>query len=319
MGADFPSLTPSGHTPNSRRNDHKVRLVPRLAEAAFDGGGRVDRCAVRYPYPPAVGGATTQPEDDTTMSRLKNKVAVVTGGSRGIGAAIARRYGAEGARVAVVYRAAAEAADEVVADIEAAGSEAAAIRCDVAQTKECSAMAGAVAAAFGGADILVNNAGIYLLTTLGETSEEEWDSQMNTNVKGAYFTAQALLPQMLARGGGKIINIGSILGETGLPASAIYSATKGAIKLMTRSLALDLRPHNIQVNSLSPGIVESDMNTEYRAEFGRHDAALLGRFGGDDPWMMPDDLTGAAVFLASSDSDMVTGANILVDKGYSAY
>ena len=253
------------------------------------------------------------------MERLKDKVAVVTGGSRGIGAAIARRYGAEGARVAVVYRAAAEAADEVVADIEAAGSEAAAIRCDVARTSECNAMAKAVAETFGGADILVNNAGIYLLTTLGETSEEEWDSQMNTNVKGAYFAAQALLPQMLARGGGKIVNIGSILGETGLPASAIYSATKGAIKLMTRSLALDLRPHNIQVNSLSPGIVESDMNTEYRAEFGRRDAALLGRFGGDDPWMMPDDLAGTAVFLASSDSDMVTGANILVDKGYSAY
>ena len=253
------------------------------------------------------------------MGRLKDKVAVVTGGSRGIGAAIARRYGAEGARVAVVYKAAAEAADDVVADIEAAGSEAAAIRCDVAQTKECNSVAEAVAAAFGGADILVNNAGIYLLTTPGETSEDEWDSQMNTNVKGAYFVAQALLPQMISRGGGKIINIGSILGETGLPSSAIYSATKGAIKLMTRSLALDLRPHNIQVNSLSPGIVESDMNTEYRAEFGRRDAALLGRFGGDDPWMLPDDLAGTAVFLASSDSDMVTGANILVDKGYSAY
>ena len=151
------------------------------------------------------------------MGRLKGKVAVVTGGSRGIGAAIARRYGAEGARVAVVYKAAAEAADQVVADIEAAGSEATAVRCNVAQTAACNAMAEVVAAAFGGTDILVNNAGIYLLTTLGETSEDEWDSQMNTNVKGAYFVAQALLPQMMARGGGKIINIGSILGETGLP------------------------------------------------------------------------------------------------------
>ena len=253
------------------------------------------------------------------MGRLNGKVAVVTGGSRGIGAAIARRYGAEGARVAVVYRAAAEAADEVVAGIKASGSEATAIRCDVAQTRDCNAMADAVAAAFGGADILVNNAGIYLLTTPGETSEDEWDSQMDTNVKGAFFAAQALLPQMMARGGGKIVNIGSILGETGLPRSAIYCATKGAIKLLTKALALDLRPHNIQVNSLSPGCVESDMNTEYRAEFGRHDSALLGRFGGDDPWLVPDDLAGTAVFLASSDSDMVTGANVMVDKGYSAY
>ena len=253
------------------------------------------------------------------MGRLDDKVAVVTGGSRGIGAAIARRFGAEGARVAVVYKAAADAADEVVAGIRSAGSEATAIRCDVAQTKECTAMAEAVAAAFGGADILVNNAGIYLLSSPSEASEDEWDSQMNTNAKGAFFAAQALLPQMMARGGGKIINIGSILGDTGLASSAIYCATKGAVKLLTKGLALDLRPHNIQVNCLSPGCVESDMNTEYRAEFGRHDAALLGRFGGDDPWLVPDDLAGTAVFLASSDSDMVTGANIMVDKGYSAY
>ena len=298
----------------------RVLVVPttRPARLSFqEAGNQQAPCVILAPG--AAVGMPTQPEDETAMGRLKDKVAVVTGGSRGIGAAIARRYGAEGARVAVVYKAAAEAADEVVADIRAAGSEATAIRCDVAQTQECNALAEAVAAAFGGTDILVNNAGIYLLTTLGETSEDEWDSQMNTNVKGAFFAAQALLPQMIARGSGKIINIGSILGETGLPSSAIYSATKGAIKLMTRSLALDLRPHNIQVNSLSPGIVESDMNTEYRAEFGRRDAALLGRFGGDDPWMVPDDLAGTAVFLASSDSDMVTGANILVDKGYSAY
>ena len=252
------------------------------------------------------------------MGRLKGKVAVVTGGSRGIGAAIARRYGAEGARVAVVYKAAAEAADQVVADIEAAGSEATAVRCDVAQTAACNAMADAVAVAFGGADILVNNAGIYLLTTLGETSEDEWDSQMNTNVKGAYFVAQALLPQMMARGGGKIINIGSILGETGLPASAIYSATKGAIKLMTRSLALDLRPHNIQVNSLSPGPIGTP---RVHAKHGGREAAerengaltILDRMG------RPEEIAEAALFLASDESSYMTGADLLVDGGYNAW
>ena len=107
------------------------------------------------------------------MGRLNDKVAVVTGGSRGIGAAIARRFGAEGARVAVVYRAAAEAAHDVVGSIEAAGGEATAIRCDVAQTSDCTPMAEDVAAAFGGADILVNNAGIHLLTDLGQTTEDE--------------------------------------------------------------------------------------------------------------------------------------------------
>ena len=253
------------------------------------------------------------------MGRLDGKVAVVTGGSRGIGAAIARRFGAEGARVAVVYKTAAEAADGVVAEIEAAGGEAAAIRCDVAQTAACAAMVDAAVAAFGGIDILVNNAGIYLLTVLGETSEDAWDSQMDTNVKGTYFAAQAALPHMIARGGGKIINIGSIGGETGMPSSAVYCATKGAIKLLTRSLALDLRPHNIQVNSLSPGCVESDMNAGYRAEVEGFMDSLQGRFGAGNPWLVPDDMAGTAVFLASADSDTVTGANIMVDKGYSAY
>ena len=253
------------------------------------------------------------------MARLDGKVAVVTGGSRGIGAAIARRFGTEGARVAVVYRAAATAADEVVDGIKAAGGEAIAIHCDVAQPKASAAMAEATVAAFGGIDILVNNAGIYLLTTLGKTTEDEWDSQMDTNVKGAYFTAQAALPHMVAKGGGKIINIGSIGGETGMPSSAVYCATKGAIKLLTKSLALDLRPHNIQVNSLSPGCVESDMNAEYRVGIEGFTESLQGRFGEGDPWMVPDDMAGTAVFLASADSDMVTGANIMVDRGYSAY
>ena len=253
------------------------------------------------------------------MGRLNGKVAVVTGGSRGIGAAIARRFGAEGAKVAVVYRAAAEAADEVVAAIEAGGGEATAIRCDVSSAGACAAMGDAVAAAFGGADILVNNAGIYLLTSLGETTEDEWDSQMDTNVKGSYFAAQAVLPQMIARGGGKIINIGSIAGETGMPSSAVYCATKGAIKLLTRSLALDLRAHNIQVNSLSPGCVLSDMNVRYRAEIEGFQESLQGRFGAGDPWMTPDDMAGTAVYLASADSDTVTGANVMVDKGYSAF
>jgi len=250
---------------------------------------------------------------------LENKVALVTGGSRGIGAAIARRLGAEGAAVAIVYRTDSAAADAVVGNITAAGGIAAAFQCDVARTSEIATMAAAAVAQFGGIDILVNNAGIYLLNVPGETPEEIWDSQMDTNLKGAFFTAQAVLPQMKARGGGKIINIGSICGETGMPSSSIYCASKGGIKLLTKALALDLRADNIQVNSLSPGCVESDMNTGYRAEGESYMAPLLGRFGSGDPWMKPDDMAGTALFLASPDSDKVTGANIMVDHGYSAY
>ena len=253
------------------------------------------------------------------MGRLNGKVAAVTGGSRGIGGAIARRFGAEGASVAVVYRAAAAAAAEVVDAIRADGGSATAIRCDVARTRESAAMADATVAAFGGIDILVNNAGVYLVTVFGETSEDDWDNQMNTNVKGAYFAAQAALPHMIARGGGKIINLGSIYGETGMAGSAAYCATKGAVKLLTKSLALELRPHNIQVNSLSPGCVETDMNAGYRAEAGGLMEVLQHRFGEGDPWLAPDDMAGTAVFLASSDSDAVTGTNIMVDKGYSAF
>ena len=153
-------------------------------------------------------------------------------------------------------------------------------------------MAEDVAAAFGGADILVNNAGIHLLTDLGQTTEDQWDRQMDTNVKGAYFAAQALLPQMMDRGGGKIINIGSIVGETAIMRSAVYCASKGALKLMTKSLALDLRPHNIQVNTLSPGCVATDMNARYRVEIEGYAESLQGRFGPGDPWMTPDDMAG---------------------------
>jgi len=257
--------------------------------------------------------------EENLMGRLAGKVAVVTGGSRGIGAVIARRYGAEGASVAVVYRSDAAAAGAVVEGIVKAGGKAMAFPCDISRLDDIASTTANVVGKLGGIDILVNNAGIYLLTVLGETTEDAWDRQMNTNVKGAYFMTQAVLPAMRARGGGKIINIGSIAGETGMPGSAVYCATKGAIKLITKALALDLRVHNIQVNSLSPGCVESDMNAGYRVEIEGFMDALQGRFGAGNPWLAPEDMAGTAVFLASSDSNAVTGANIMVDRGYSAF
>jgi NAD(P)-dependent dehydrogenase (short-subunit alcohol dehydrogenase family) len=253
------------------------------------------------------------------MGRLQDKVAIITGGSRGMGRAYCLRFGEEGAIVAVVYHERADAAAEVVDAITANGGRAKAFQCDVTKPAESKAMVAAVADEFGGVDILINNAGLYLFTPLDETTEAEWDSQLNTTLKGPFFCAQAVLPYMKARGGGKIINIGSIFGEDGYPGSSGYCASKGAIKQLTRTLCLELRPFNIQVNTLSPGCVETDLNKEYREESDDFMSTLQGRFGEGEPWQKPEEMAGTAVFLASSDADSVTGANVMVDRGYSAF
>ncbi len=253
------------------------------------------------------------------MGRLQDKVAIITGGSRGMGRSYCLRFGEEGAIVAVVYHTREDLAAEVVDTITANGGRAKAFQCDVTKPDEIKTMVTAVAGEFGGVDILINNAGLYLFTPLDETTEEDWDTQLNTTLKGPFFCAQAVLPYMKARGGGKIINIGSIFGEDGYPGSSGYCASKGAIKQVTRTLCLELRPFNIQVNSLSPGCVETDLNEEYRKESDEFMTTLQGRFGEGEPWMNPDEMAGTAVFLASSDSDSVTGANIMVDRGYSAF
>ena len=180
-------------------------------------------------------------------------------------------------------------------------------------------MVEAVVAEFGGVDILINYAGLYLFTPLEGTTEAEWDQQLDTALKGPFFCAQAAVPHMKARGGGKIINIGSIFGEDGFPGSSGYCASKGAIKQLPRSLCLELRPFNIQVNTLSPGCIETDLNKEYREESEDFTRALQERFGAGNPWLQPEEMAGTAVFLASSDADSVTGANVMVDRGYSAY
>ena len=253
------------------------------------------------------------------MGRLQKKVAIITGGSRGMGRGYCLRFGAEGAIVAVVYRARADAAQEVVDAITAKGGRAKAFQCDVTKPAEINVMVEAVVAEFGGVDILINNAGLYLFTPLEGTTEAEWDQQLDTALKGPFFCAQAAVPHMKARGGGKIINIGSIFGEDGFPGSSGYCASKGAIRQLTRSLCLELRPFNIQVNTLSPGCIETDLNKEYREESEDFTRALQERFGAGNPWLQPEEMAGTAVFLASSDADSVTGSNVMVDRGYSAY
>ena len=250
--------------------------------------------------------------------RLKDRVAIVTGGSQGIGEAVARRYAAEGAKVAILNRNADKAA-AVVAAIRRAGGEATAIAADISRVSDIERAVAEVLKVYGSIDILMNNAGAYLLSPLGETSEAAFDTMMATNVKGVFFLCQSVLPEFVRLGRGKIINIGSIFGHDGFPGSAVYCSTKGAIVLMTKTLALELRERNIQVNAIAPGFVVTPLNEGYRASNEDFMRRADERFGGPGAWMQPDELTGAAVFLASEDADSVTGAVLFVDRGWSAY
>jgi NAD(P)-dependent dehydrogenase (short-subunit alcohol dehydrogenase family) len=250
--------------------------------------------------------------------RLKDRVAIVTGGSQGIGEAIARRYAAEGAKVAIVNRNA-EKAGGVVAAIREAGGDATAFPADISRVPEIERIAAAVLKAYGTIDILVNNAGAYYLSPLGSTVEAEFAAMLDTNIKGVFFLCQAVLPEFERRKRGKIINIGSIFGNDGFPGSAAYCSTKGAIVLMTKTLGLELRERNIQVNAIAPGFIETPLNANYRATNKEWMRRADERFGGPGVWMKPDELTGAAVFLASEDADAVTGTVLYVDRGWSAY
>ena len=243
---------------------------------------------------------------------------LVTGAGRGIGACIARRYGREGAAVAVVGNTRRERAEAVVAEIEAAGGKAQVFMADVGVVAECERLAGEVIEAFGTVDILVNNAGIFTPKPIEEVTEENWDAQQALNLKGAFFMTKAVVPTMKAKGAGKIINISSIAGCGGFPHSAAYCASKGGLTNMTKALCLELAGDGINVNALSPGNIITDMNAALRATDG-YDARQAELTPAGIGHMDPEQLTGAAVFLASADSDSVHGADLLVDNGWAAW
>jgi NAD(P)-dependent dehydrogenase (short-subunit alcohol dehydrogenase family) len=250
--------------------------------------------------------------------RLKGQVAVVTGGSQGIGEALAKRYASEGAKVAILNRDEAKARS-VVHAIQFAGGDASAFPTDVSRVSDIDRAIAAVIEKYGTINVLINNAAAYLMSPLGGTSEQAVDIMLSANVKGVFFLCQSVLPVFERNGGGKIINIGSIFGNDGFPGSAIYCATKGAISLLTKSLALELRDRNIQVNAIAPGWIETPLNEEFRATDPDFMRRAAERFGGGNAWMKPEELAGAAVFLASSDADSVTGTTLFVDRGWSAY
>ena len=251
--------------------------------------------------------------------KLESKVAIVTGGARGIGAAIAERFAAEGARVVIADILGPEAA----ATARALGRDAIAVTLDVTRRASIDAMVEQVSAAAGRIDILVNNAAVFDLAPLLEITEESYDRQFAINVKGLLFTLQAVAARMVKQGqGGKIVNFSSQAGRRGEALVAVYCATKAAVISLTQSAGLALIKHRINVNAIAPGVIDTPMWDLVDAQFARYENLPLGekkrQVGAAVPYGrmgLPQDIAGAAVFLASADSDYIVAQTLNVDGG----
>jgi len=250
--------------------------------------------------------------------RLTDKIAIVTGGSQGIGEAIAKGCAAEGATVAIVNRSHADRAASVVKAIVESGGKAAAFQADCTVVKEIEAVVDRIAGRFGAIDILVNNAGIFQPLPLEQTTEEIWDRQVDLNLKGAFFFARAVVPHLRKRGGGKIVNISSVAGEAGFPQCSAYCASKGGLNNLSRALALELAPAGINVNVLAPGNVATEMNEGLRKD-PAWSVKMRERTPSGDDFLSVDDMVGAVLFLASDDSRKMHGQVITVDGGWTAW
>ena len=251
--------------------------------------------------------------------RLEGKTALVTGGSSGIGEAIALRFAAEGARVAVAGSSNLAKAQGVVKKIEAAGGAAQAFVADVRDVNAVKALVADVKAAFGRIDILVNSAGIFEPNFIGETTETQYDEMMDINVKGSFFTINEVAPIMIEQGGGKIVNLSSVCGNMGFKTFSVYCATKAAINLLTRSLALELSPHNIAVNAILPGNTATPMNEKIRTEpqFKEMLEGMSAVTPSTRTYSDADDMASAALFLCSEDGRAAHGSLMLLDEGIS--
>ena len=247
------------------------------------------------------------------MNKLTNKVAVVTGASKGIGAGIAKSLAAEGAAVVVNYASSKEDADRVVAEITAQGGKAVAVQGDVSKASDVQRLFAETKRIFGRLDVLVNNAGVYQFAPLAEITEEQFHRQFNTNVLGVLLATKEAL-NAFGPEGGSIINIGSGVSRLTPPATAVYTATKGAVDAVTQVLAKELGPKKIRVNSINPGMVETEgvraagfIGSDFQKRFEAQ--TPLGRIA------QPDDIAPIAVFLASADSGWLTGETVLASGG----
>jgi len=246
------------------------------------------------------------------MSKLAKKVALVTGGSRGIGAAIAKRLAADGAQVAITYSKDASSASAVVKAIEANGGKAIAIQADSVDAEAIKAAVEKAVATFGGLDILVNNAGTAIPKPFEQATLEELDRVLNLNVRGVFIATQAALKHLKI--GGRIIMIGSCVGERMMtPGLAAYSATKGAVKMFTQGLSREVGSRGITVNNVQPGPIDTDLNPA-AGDWAAPQKAMtsLGRYG------TVDEVAALVAFLAGPESSYITGANLTVDGGTNA-
>jgi len=246
------------------------------------------------------------------MSKLANEVALVTGGSRGIGAAIAKRLAADGAAVAITYAKDGKAASDVVEAIKREGGKAVAIQADAADADAVNAAVEKTVATFGRLDVLVNNAGTAIPKTFEETTLAEMDRVIDINVRGTLVATQAALKHM--KSGGRIISIGSAVGErVQVPGLVAYSATKGAVKIFTQALSREVGSRGITVNNVQPGPIDTDLNPA-SGEWAvpQKAATSLDRYG------HVEEIAAAVAFIASPESSYMTGSNLTVDGGMNA-
>lgn len=248
------------------------------------------------------------------MGQLSGKVAVVTGASKGIGAGIAKALAEAGASVVVNYASSRGDAERVVTAIKESGGKAVAVQGDVAKAGDIARLFKTAQETFGALDILVNNAGVYRFAPLEETTEDEFHREFNINVLGMILAAREAI-KYFGKDGGNVINVGSIASESPIANTVVYSATKGAVDAITRVLAKELGPRKIRVNTIAPGMVETEGTHEIGvigSDFEHEIVAAtpLGRAG------QPEDVAAVAVFLASSDSGWLTGERLSAGGGY---